>query len=212
MANQQQLDKHFVAASLIIGACYTIFIVIVQHFVGKEASGVAAVSLSALTVAILQKFENLRFKRSRPYQDSILQVPSIHVGTTLFIALFFLGGSQIMVYFDHNLWRMIENFGWYPLSSFVIGFLPFLIASPIIAWSRYNPPILTVGIGALTSLVFRYILNFFNRGFYYIEDVYFIIRHELPFWFFYSLGSATIYYFVLRFKRLRDIESKEKQE
>lgn len=213
MAKQQKLDKHFVAASLIIGACYTIFIVIVQHFVGKDAAGVSAVALSALTVAIIQKFETLRFERSESYQNRILQVPSLHVGTTLFIVLAFWGGRQIMDYFGHKLFGISGILGSYRLTNFVIGFLPFLLTAPVIAWSRFNPPVLAVGVGALSSLVIGYILSAFTSEYFRIEHLYYYLRYNLQYWVFYALGAAAMYYFVLQAKVLREDKcQKEKSE
>jgi hypothetical protein len=57
-----EFDKKFVFAAVVIGFTYALAIVLIGNLVGKEAAGVAGVSLTALAVGIFQRFETLRFK------------------------------------------------------------------------------------------------------------------------------------------------------
>lgn len=56
------LDGKFVLAALIIGAAYSVIVVLLAYFAGKEMAGVAGVALTALATAIFKQFERLRFE------------------------------------------------------------------------------------------------------------------------------------------------------
>jgi hypothetical protein len=85
------LDKQFVVAACSIGVVYGGVTLGVQHVIGQSAAGVVGVALSALAVAILKQFENLRFKREVSESGTVIKLPRFQMSHLLMGMCAFMG-------------------------------------------------------------------------------------------------------------------------
>jgi hypothetical protein len=91
----QVLDKRFAAGAIVVGLTYSAIVVAVAHFVSKEAAGVAGVTLTALSVALLKEFETLQFRSVVITKTIVFTNP--RPADLVIITLVFLGLGRILV-------------------------------------------------------------------------------------------------------------------
>ena len=87
----QVLDKNFVVAASVIGTVYAVIVATLGSLVGKEAAGVAGVSLTAIATGIFKQFETLRFRQIRQDEQREIPVPTLSWSRLFVFANTFLG-------------------------------------------------------------------------------------------------------------------------
>ena len=95
MAGKKLFDRKFVIAAVLVGVVYTLVVILVEKIVGKEAAGVAGVALTAIAVAIFQKFETLRFRTISDDKSTWVDVPPINVSRVIVLTFAFLGAQYV---------------------------------------------------------------------------------------------------------------------
>jgi hypothetical protein len=95
MAGKKLFDRKFVIAAVLVGVVYTLVVIVVEKIVGKEAAGVAGVALTAIAVAIFQKFETLRFRPISDDKSTWVDVPAINVSRVIVLTFAFLGAQYV---------------------------------------------------------------------------------------------------------------------
>jgi phosphatidylserine synthase len=91
MATSSVLDKKFVGGAIALGLAYALIIVALDHFIGKEAAGVAGVALTALAGAIFKQFETLRFRQIQEHEATVVLVPRLYSWYLLLLIFSFYG-------------------------------------------------------------------------------------------------------------------------
>lgn len=85
------LDIKFAIAACAIGGSYAAIISLIGWLVGKEAAGVAGVSLTALATALFKQFETLQFRASEQQGNHVLYVEKLIPSYAVLASLAFLG-------------------------------------------------------------------------------------------------------------------------
>jgi hypothetical protein len=93
---KEMFDKKFVVAATLIGVAYTVIVVILGSTIGKEAAGIAGVTLTALATGIFKKFETLRFRHQSDDQTKSIELPAFRIWYFLLILFAFFGLQLIL--------------------------------------------------------------------------------------------------------------------
>lgn len=93
---KESFDKKFVFAAVLIGTAYTVIVVMLGVFIGKEAAGIAGVALTALSTGIFKQFETLRFRRQADASTTSIELPAFRIWYFLLILFAFIGVQVIL--------------------------------------------------------------------------------------------------------------------
>jgi hypothetical protein len=122
-ASLQVLDKNFVVAASVIGTVYAAIVVMLGSLVGKEAAGVAGVSLTTIATGIFRQFETLRFRQISQEEQQVIPVPTISWWRLIAFANTFLG---LKVFFGMIFGVLLASSGLVPKISGMESFIELL--------------------------------------------------------------------------------------